>query len=72
MGERVEPTGLTPDVIEPPIARQLVAVLAVDLRPRLVRRRLRLEDQAVEIEDERPDVRGQRRRSLESSRRSSM
>src|SRR5256885_10471280 len=37
-------------VVVPPVHRDLVAVLAVDLGPGLVRRRLGLEDEAVEVE----------------------
>ena len=54
--ERVEPAALAADVIEPQRLRQLVAELAVDLDPGLVRGRLGLEDEAVEVEDQRADA----------------
>src|SRR5205814_1644319 len=49
---RLEPA-IAPEVVVPPRHRDLVAVLTVDLGPGLVRRRLGLEDEAVEVEHER-------------------
>src|SRR6202158_2417872 len=49
--------GVAPNVVVPQIHREVVTVLAVDLGPRLVRRRLRLEDEPVEVEDQRADHR---------------
>jgi len=56
MTESVEPPGLAPDGVEPATVRQFAAVLAVDLGPRLVIRCLGLEDEPVEVEDERLDL----------------
>src|SRR5438477_1306692 len=69
--ERVERPDRRTDVLEPPLAGKLEPMIAVDLGPRLERGTLGLEDQPVEIEDERADGSGraQRRRSRESRRR---
>ena len=54
VGQRVEPTALAADVVEPERFRQLVSEFAIDLDPRLVRGRFGLQDEPVEVEDERP------------------
>jgi len=53
MAERIEPGALAPDVLEPAIPGHRLPMLAVELVPRLERRPLRVEEQAVEVEDER-------------------
>jgi hypothetical protein len=44
-----------PDDLDPPVERELFAMLPVDLDPGLVDRLFRVEDQPVEIEDESTD-----------------
>src|SRR5207249_11596772 len=53
----VEEATLASDVFEPAVEWQLVPVLAINLGPGLVRRSLRLDDESVEVEDERADHR---------------
>src|SRR5205809_338206 len=50
-----KPTGFAADVVGPKLVGQIVAVLPVDLDPGLVRGHLGLEDEAVEVEDQRAD-----------------
>src|SRR5439155_1529725 len=55
VGGGLEPPRLASDVLAPGLAGQILPVLPVDLDPGLVRGHLGLEDEAVEVEDQRAD-----------------